>query len=202
MATRTNIRPLQDVLQLRIELKRVKPKVWRRVLVPGTITLQKLHLVIQAAFGWGHCHLHEFVTGEGERFGESDPDFEQPGDVRSERIRLITVVRTATLSYTYDFGDDWEHSIKVERTLDGDIAHLLFNLPTCVAGANAAPPDDCGGAGGYEEFVEIMADPTHPEHEDMTKWVGQQTWDPTAFDVDAVNVRLANINLRSASRGP
>ena len=80
---------LREALQLRIDLKGIKPKVWRRVFVPDTITLQKLHLVIQAAFGWGHPHLHEFVTAEGERYGEPDPDYDQAGEVRSERTRLM-----------------------------------------------------------------------------------------------------------------
>lgn len=60
---------LRDVLQLRVELKRMKPKVWRRIVVPDTITLQKPHLVIQAAFGWGHAHLHDYsaVRNIGDR---------------------------------------------------------------------------------------------------------------------------------------
>ena len=121
MKTKAKSWMMRDVLQLRVELKRMKPKVWRRIIVPDTITLQKLHFVIQAAFGWGHAHLHEYITGEGERYGEPDPDYDRPGEVRSERTRLATVLRTATLNYTYDFGDDWEHSIKVERTLPGEL---------------------------------------------------------------------------------
>jgi hypothetical protein len=192
MATTQKIKHLRETLQLRIELKGVKPKVWRRILVPETITLQKLHLVIQAAFGWGHCHLHEFVTGEGERYGEPDPDYDQPGEVRSERTRLTSVLRTATLNYVYDFGDSWQHSIKIERTLPGALA---LELPMCVGGANATPPEDCGGVSGYEEFVEAMADPAHPEHDAMAQWVGEQTWDPSAFDTIAANNRLAGIKL-------
>ena len=73
MATKVARSKAPAILQLHIELRGTKPKVWRRVLVPETITLVKLHLVIQAAFGWGHSHLHEFIAGDGERYGTPDP---------------------------------------------------------------------------------------------------------------------------------
>ena len=180
------------ILQLHIELLGTKPKVWRRVLVPETITLLRLHRVIQAAFGWGHSHLHEFVAGDGERYGTSDPLYDDPGAVKSESTRLTTVLRRSTLNYVYDLGDDWEHRIKVEKTL-APIPGLI--LPFCAAGAGATPPEDCGGVSGYEEFVQAMADPGHPEHDDMATWVGVPTWDPLAFDSTEANSRLADIKL-------
>lgn len=85
------------ILQLHIELRGSKPKIWRRVLVPETITLLKLHLVIQAAFGWGHSHMHEFIAGDGERYGTLDPDYDDPGSVSSEKTKLITALRRSTL---------------------------------------------------------------------------------------------------------
>jgi hypothetical protein len=118
------------ILQLRIELRGTKPKVWRRVLVPQTITLAKLHLVIQAAFGWGHSHLHEFIAGDGERYGSADPMYDTPGSSNSENVRLTTVLRTSTLSYVYDFGDYWDHRITVEKTHPAD---PLLTLPLCIS---------------------------------------------------------------------
>ena len=89
MATKVQrIKAAPKILQLHIELRGTKPKVWRRVLVPQTITLAQLHLVIQAAFGWGHAHLHEFIAGEGERYGALDPDYDDPASVSSESTRL------------------------------------------------------------------------------------------------------------------
>ena len=137
-------------------------KVWRRVLVPQTITLVKLHLVIQAAFGWGHSHLHEFIAGDGERYGTPDPMYDSPGSITSENTRLTTALRKATLNYVYDFGDYWEHRIKIEKTL-APVPGLA--LPFCVGGACATPPEDCGGVPGYAEFVQAMADPDNPEHD-------------------------------------
>ncbi len=193
MATKVQrIKAAPKILQLHIELRGTKPKVWRRVLVPETITLVKLHLVIQAAFGWGHSHLHEFIAGDGERYGTPDPDFDEPGSVTSENTRLTTALRRSTLSYVYDFGDNWDHRIQVEKTLAAD---PLFTLPFCVGGACAAPPGDCGGVPGYAEFVRVMADPNDPEHENLAEWVGAQTWDPKFFDSIAANDRLAEITF-------
>jgi hypothetical protein len=180
------------ILQVRIELRGMKPKVWRRVLMPQTITLGKLHLVIQAAFGWGHSHLHEFFAGDGERYGTLDPDYDEPGSVSSENTRLITALRRSTLNYLYDFGDSWDHRIQIEKTLAPD---PLLPLPYCVGGAGATPPEDCGGVSGYADFVRVMADPNDPEHEHMVLWVGAKTWDPHAFDSIAANDRLDQIKL-------
>lgn len=130
MATKVQrIKAAPKILQLHIELRGTKPKVWRRVLVPQTITLAQLHLVIQAAFGWGHAHLHEFIAGDGERYGTLDPDYDDPGSVSSESTRLTTALRRSTLRYVYDFGDNWDHRIQVEKTLPAD---PLLTLPFCV----------------------------------------------------------------------
>ena len=191
MATKVErLKPPVATLQLHIELRHLKPKVWRRVLVPETITLQRLHTVIQAAFQWGGGHLHEFDAA-GERYGTSDPDYELPGSVLSEKTRLTKAMTpSGAIDYVYDFGDNWQHRIKVEKTLPP----LDVKLPICIAGANAAPPDDCGGAPGYEDFVQAMADPAHPEHEEMKAWIGRD-WDPHAFDIDHINSWLAEIKL-------
>lgn len=184
--------PGSAVLQVRIELRGTKPKVWRRVLVPQTITLLKLHLVIQAAFGWGHSHLHEFVAGDGERYGVADPMYDPPGSINSENARLTKVLRTSTLSYVYDFGDYWDHRITIEKTHASDAG---LTLPFCIGGACATPPEDCGGVPGYAEFVRAMADPNDPEHAHLAEWIGVDSWDPKAFDSTEANDRLAQIKL-------
>ena len=169
MATKTTRkRTATTILQLRIELRGTKPKIWRRVLVPQTITLRKLHSVIQAVFGWSGGHLHEFIVGDGERFGSPDPMYDDAEAVSSDNVRLSTVLRSSTLSYVYDFGDYWDHRITVDKTLAGD---PLLGLPFCIGGAGATPPEDCGGVSGYEDFVSAMADPDHPEHAHLAQWI-------------------------------
>jgi hypothetical protein len=180
------------ILQVRVELRGMKPKVWRRVLVPQTITLLKLHLVIQAAFGWGHSHLHEFIAGDGERYGTADPMYDAPDSINSENVRLTTVLRTSTLSYVYDFGDYWDHRITIEKTHPAD---PLMTLPFLIGGAGATPPEDCGGVSGYADFVQAMSDPNDPEHENLVEWIGVDTWNPAAFDSTEANDRLGQIKL-------
>jgi len=193
MVTKVQRRPVgSSILQLRIELRGTKPKVWRRVLVPQTITLLQLHLVIQAAFGWGHSHLHEFIAANGERYGAADPMYDSPGSMNSEKVRLTTVLRTTTLSYVYDFGNYWDHRITIEKNHPAD---PLMTLPFCIGGAGATPPEDCGGIPGYEDFVQAMSDPKHPEHAHLAEWAGLDSWDPSAFDSTEANDRLAEIKL-------
>jgi hypothetical protein len=90
-------------------------------------------------------------------------------------------------SYQYDFGDSWEHSIKVVEVAAPSAA---TTYPRCVAGERACPPEDCGGAWGYAELVEALADPQHAQHEELLEWVGG-SFDPAEFDVDQVTSRLS-----------
>ena len=193
MATKqASSRALRSILQLHIELRYSRPDVWRRVLVPDTITLEQLHIVILRAFGWGGGHLYEFVTSEGERFGSSDPFDAAPDVTSGEKAKLTTVLRTSTVEYVYDMGDNWEHRIQIEKKLAPD---STIALPMCVGGASATPPDDCGGIPGHTDFVRAMADPNDPEHEHLAEWIGQDSWDPKAIDFDEINARLAEIQI-------
>ena len=176
--------------QLRIELQHVKPQIWRRVLVPGAIKLPRLHETIQAAMGWVGGHLHEFVIAE-EHYGAVDPHYPYDPPLQSEnRISLKSALAGArTFRYVYDFGDDWEHKIKVEKLWPDNPG---FKLPMLLSGANACPPEDVGGAYGYLEFLEAIRDPNHKEHATMLDWIGG-SFDPAAFDDNQVNARLSTI---------
>lgn len=176
--------------QLRIELQHVKPLVWRRVLVPASIRLSQLHATIQAAMGWDDGHLHEFVIAD-VHYGHVDPHYPYDPPLQSEaRISLKSALAGAkTFRYVYDFGDDWEHKIKVEKLWPDNPE---FTLPMLLGGANACPPEDVGGAYGYLEFLEAIGDPNHKEHATMLEWIGG-SFDPAAFDNDQANARLSTI---------
>ncbi len=178
--------------QLRIELMGIKPVIWRRVLVPGTITLGKLHQVIQEAMGWLDVHLHEFDIND-VRFGEPDPEWDT-GDVISEkRVKLKNALEgTATFHYMYDFGDGWNHRIKVEKVLPPDSS---LKSPLCIDGANACPPEDVGGVYGYMEFLEAIANPENPESQRMLDWCGKPDFNPTYFDTVQTNINLDRIKI-------
>lgn len=179
--------------QLKITLKWSKPPIWRRVVVRADMKLDRLHDVIQITMGWTDSHLHQFIAGSGfgrAFYGRPDPGFAGMGSETLNETRY-TVADLAPAAkrkfiYEYDFGDGWQHEVVTERILPPDPA---FRHPVCLAGANACPPEDCGGMGGYYNLLEIMADPKHPEHQDMKEWVGGRL-QPEAFNLDLVNSGL------------
>lgn len=175
----------RQIFQLRIALVGVQPEVWRRVAVPGGYTLDRVHRVIQHAMGWYGYHLHSFDI-DGVSYGIPDPEGEL--DCADELdFRLDAVAGKDTrFGYTYDFGDWWEHELRVEAVYpaEPDVAY-----PLCIEGERACPPEDVGGALGYAEFLAALADPGDPKHEEMREWIGRR-FDPEFFDPDPVSVLL------------
>jgi len=165
------------IFQLRIAVADVAPPVWRRVLVPGGYTLDRLHRVLQYALGWRDRHLHVFEI-EGVQYGVPDPD--ELLDVRDELDARVDAVlaKGSRLRYTYDFGDWWEHQVLVEDVVP---AVPDERYPLVEAGERACPPEGCGGPRGYTELLAALGDPAHPEHGRMREWLGGP-FDPEVFD--------------------
>ncbi|HEY3376406.1 MAG TPA: plasmid pRiA4b ORF-3 family protein [Armatimonadota bacterium] len=188
-----SVDPAKTVYQLKITLKYLSPPVWRRVLVKSNITLEKLHYIIQAVMGWHNSHLHEFETSDGERYGSATGNDDMFGmHVKSEKRAKLGAVLTEEkqrLVYTYDFGDDWEHAVVLEKILPADPGQ---RYPVCVKGKRATPPDDVGGLPGYITFLEALADPKHEDHEMYAEWIGH-AFDPEAFDIEEANAALRRI---------
>jgi hypothetical protein len=171
------------VFQLKIQLREVRPPVWRRVLVPGEMTLAELHEVMQTAMGWSNSHLHEFEV-EGVQYGVPDSDWGLDEVADESRVKLFRVAREdARLRYAYDFGDGWQHDITVEKVLSPQPG---TRYPCCIAGRRACPPEDVGGPWGYQDFLAAVEDPGHDEHEHWVEWVGGG-FDPAEFDLAAVD---------------
>lgn len=180
-----------QAMVLRIELRDSHPLIYRIILVPANITLRKLHVTLLWAMGWDGGHLHEFIIND-THYGELDSDYPQPDLKNEQRVRLEKALGAArTFDYIYDFGDTWWHRVtlleltQVEGPLDS---------PWCLEGAQACPPEDVGGISGYENFLEVMANPSHPDYPHMVQWCGD-TFDSTAFDLHEVNRRLMEIQL-------
>ena len=177
------------VHQLKVTLLEIRPLIWRRLQVPSAINLRRLHDVLQAAMGWTQSHLYRFEVGDQE-FGEPDPDFDLPiRSAKSTPLRKVAPEPGVTFLYEYDFGDSWLHEIVVEKVLPPE---PRVAYPRCLAGKRACPPEDVGGVTGYLEFLKAIRRPNHPDHEAMLEWVGG-AFDPTAFDLDAVNEQLAHL---------
>lgn len=175
------------IYQVKVSLRHAQPPIWRRLELPGDTSLAELHRVIQVAFDWEDSHLHVFETPYGE-FGVADREL----GYRAEKPVTLEQVAPKVgdkVKYLYDFGDNWVHEIVVEKLLD----RQAVAYPRCTAGRRAAPPDDCGGMWGYAELIEVLSDPTHPEHEERLEWLGLYSADdfqPARFDAAEVTRRL------------
>ena len=183
----------QRIYQLLVALDEIQPTIWRRLWVADTLTLAKLDRVIQAAMGWTNSHLHEFKIA-GRRYGIPDdewPDDNPPSDDRRSHIGAVLDDSVSEFTYLYDFGDHWQHTVKVEKLLK---PNEINRSPTCLAGQNACPPEDVGGIRGYMEFLEAVRDPTHDEHIAMWCWSGGP-FDPAGFDVNGTNAAIRKLRI-------
>jgi hypothetical protein len=186
------------IYQLRVALRYIQPPIWRRVLVPDNWPLGNLHPVLVVVMGWGGYHLHAFRFGGG--FNPTEYSTHQmvmecgPRVLDEDQVLLGSLIhrKGQTFSYEYDFGDSWQHEVKVEKILPYDPG---MALPVCVAGARACPPEDCGSFPGYTNVLRVLKQAETPEDRDLRKWVGH--YDPEHFDLEAVNGRL---QPRSAKR--
>jgi len=177
-----------QVHQFKISLKGIRPPIWREIQVPGTYTFWDFHVAIQDAMGWQDYHLHEFEllkpsTGLKVNIGIPDEDFGRkvlPG--WTQKIADYFSSENRAASYLYDFGDDWEHQIELQKIIPKKrgISYLV-----CTNGKRACPPEDCGGIWGYEELLKIIKDPTHEEYEEIMEWLGGK-FDPEYFEARKV----------------
>jgi len=180
------------VYHLRIEMVGIEPLIWRRIWVPGNTKLPKLHRILQIVMGWDNSHLHQFSAGE-YLYGVPDPDHEFDPDnlinQKSVTLEMIAPKRGDMFGYEYDFGDGWEHTVKVEKIVPIDDRNFW---PMCVAGERAVPPEDVGGIGGYMDFLEAIRSPTHQDHNDMWVWHAGP-FDPNGFDLNSINKQLMRL---------
>ena len=171
---------------LEIRLLDIEPEIWRRFVVPASITLDRLHDVIQVVMGWTDSHLHEFTIGK-KRYTEY-PESKEDG-LECGRYRLGDLIKQKgrIFGYHYDFGDRWEHEVTLEES-------RYFNPEqrtkvVCIDGARACPPEDVGGVPGYYEFCKALKDPDHEEHESFMEWFGGD-YDSEKFNANEVNLEL------------
>jgi Plasmid pRiA4b ORF-3-like protein len=174
-----------NAFEMRIGLLGFRPEIWRRVLVPGSVRLNKLHLIFQDVMGWTNSHLHAFRMADalyGMQFDDCPED-----ELDEKKFTLAGVVGPGSrFVYEYDFGDSWEHEVIV--ALASRVRPAL-RVAVCLEGANACPPENVGGTGGYEELLEVLADPSREEHRHYVSWVGR-SFDPKRFDLAQVNAAL------------
>jgi hypothetical protein len=180
----------QYVYQFKITLQGIKPAIWRRIQVPQAYTFWDLHIAIQDAMGWEDCHLHQFEllnpkTGQVNLIGSPVAGGFLDTKVYpgwEKRISSYFSLSNKQASYEYDFGDDWQHKVLLEKILPFE-AGLTY--PRCIAGKRACPPEDCGGIWGYEEMLDIINDPEHEEYGERLEWLGGE-FNPEEFNPQQV----------------
>lgn len=199
--------------KIKIELTGSKPLIWRRVLVPEEITFERLHDVIQFAMGWGNDHLYDFnlkeeklrITSDEEVIKEfeyysklkltekNDPN----GYIRkrleikpklSSKVKIDKyLIKEKNIEYVYDFGDYWKHNITLEEIIED----YEYAYPMCIEGEGACPPEDVGGIYGYAEFLEIIKDEAHPQHEELKQWAEEVGYEE--FNMEETNYSMADL---------
>ena len=189
-----------EVYQLRIYLREISPMIWRRLLVRSDSTIADLHYALQITMGWEDFHLHQFII-HGKRYGVSRLGcINFSDDAAQVHLADFHWRRGERFLYEYDFGDGWQHEIRLEKRPALDPKKTY---PFCSGGARKAPPEDCGGPWAFmaladhyslpyiaSRLVEIIEEETHGEcreeiHEFMY-WLSVNQ-----FERKTVNRRLA-----------
>ncbi len=137
---------------LKIRLLGIEPEIWRRFVVPASITLDRLHDVIQIVMGWSDSHLHAFTIGK-KRYTEYPESREDGLPCGEYRLGDLIKQQGRKFGYLYDFGDYWEHEVVLEdsRYFEPESRRELV----CLEGGRACPPEDVGGVPGYFEFLKL-----------------------------------------------
>jgi Plasmid pRiA4b ORF-3-like protein len=186
------------VYELRITLQEIRPPIWRLIQVPSTLRQCCLHDALQAVIGWTDSHLHQFEK-DGKHWGVPEHLEDDEIDIIDEGHTKVSDILTTpgdSMLYVYDFGDNWRHSVVLEKILP---ASAMMVGPVCIAGERHCPPEDVGGVPGYQEFLEIVFDPSHEDFNHYVQWAGGPSpvnqsvgrFQPEEFDLQAVNAAMS-----------
>ncbi|HRH02959.1 MAG TPA: plasmid pRiA4b ORF-3 family protein [Bacteroidia bacterium] len=180
---------MDRIFELKIELDRTKPLVWRQMIIPESFTLYELHHLIQIAFGWKNYHLYSFIANE--QIIGNPVLMDDPETINDRMVDVSQVLKTKgdKICYEYDFGDGWMHTITLARIIKSDV---YGKTPIVVNGAMACPPEDCGGIPGYENLKDVMKNPKHPEYKEFVQWLGK-AFDPQLFNLQMVNKEMLKL---------
>ena len=185
-----------NAARLRITLLDLDPEPWREVEVPLSMSFKGLHDTIQAAFLWTNSHLWEFDYG-GERYGIPFEDDSEVHKAENAQLTKLTDGAVDAFFYIYDMGDSWEHRIEVLDLFTA--ASDAPPLPRFVDGKWRTPPEDIGGAPGFELFLEAIDDPGHEDHEDVIDWYGA-SFDREDIQPDIIGYAMARLSARRRRR--
>ncbi|WP_421950143.1 plasmid pRiA4b ORF-3 family protein [Pelagibacterium sp.] len=176
------------VATITVILEDVEPQVRRKLIVPLNLRMDRLHIVLQIAFGWTDSHLYEFRYQD---IGWGVPDHDFGTDLRDASkatlLRVLQETNARAITYLYDFGDGWEHTIRINFICEPEPGALY---PQLILAEGRTPPEDIGGPPGFELFLEAINDPSHDDHAEMREWYLENGFDPRLVDVDAIEGEL------------
>jgi len=179
-----------EILQVKITLEGVSPRIWRRFLVENTFTFHQLHQAIQIVMGWNDSHLYGFEVDQKAYQDARHNDFTDFNDGKhspSHKTMIKELKAKQKFYYTYDFGDNWEHQLVVEKVLPKDISK---RYPVCVGGERNCPPEDSGSISGYHHLMSVRKNKKHPEYKELViEWLGED-YNPEHFSIPGTNIGL------------
>ena len=190
--------PVQSarMAELEIELALHTP-CKRTLLVPDNFNFYQLHTVLQTAFAWEDCHLHQFVLKKNR--SEKPEALIRPDYVEMDDLMFVPDIKRIDsteitvkevfsqykkIEYEYDFGDEWVHTVKLKRWIE----NCDSPMPTCTEAVGETPLENSGGPSGFQMKAEILADPEHPDYEDIVMWSGGRCTNP--LNTKAINWEL------------
>lgn len=184
------------IYQLKVSLQGARPPIWRRFQTWGNITLHDLHLMIQAVMGWWNYHLYAFRI-DARSYEAPSNDFESlfpnaPQDAGKTLLKDVVQEEGRKFTYTYDFGDNWVHTVVVEKITQAEDG---VEYPICLAGRRACPPEDFGGLWAYQAIIDQWAREGELDS-DTLAWLEdrfEEAFDPVKFDLRAARRRLSNL---------
>lgn len=174
-----------QIYQLKLFLREISPMIWRRLLVSEDTTLLELHEVIQLAMGWEGYHLWTFsINGQeyGHAYGAGLGSETYQTTLRDLGLRL-----RERFLYNYDFGDYWQHEMRLEKVLEPDPKK---HYPTCTGGRRTCPPEDCGGPWAYQELLHLARSPFRDAERRQAREILGRHFEPEAFDRKQLNTLL------------
>ena len=182
-------RPAARVLCLRLVVTGTQPRVWRRMLVPETMWLSRLHDSIQVAFDWFDYQTHVFALDD-LRFGNPvKKDEYVVEDDRDVTLGDLNLASRDRMAYDYQFGEGWRVDIRVEKAT---AAAKGARYPACVAGERAGPPEDCGGLEAFHDMLACLKEPNSELGREWLGWLGPE-YDPGVCDLDKLNEALRKL---------
>ena len=178
-----------NVIQFRLEVEAVRPRVWRRVVVSARASLLELHAVIQRALGRDAVEAHAFEV-DGIRYLDPDAGVERAPATDDTALRSLALHPGARLLHEVETGDEpWRHLVTVEQVAPRLVGQ---RLPACLDGGGAAPPEDCDGPTRYAKLLEALDAPHDPWSAELRQWLPAD-FDPAWVDLTAINARLARL---------